>query len=465
MPKQKHAKLKEVRDRIDDYCAARGVNRDLFIDTIVQKYLDADYDKEAEPYRLRKPEPSLAQFTAVDLFSGAGGITLGISNAGFNVLFAADINGSCAATHQRNFPTIPFQQIDIQRLTGAKIRGVTKLKRGELDLLIGGPPCQGFSIIGPRMRDDPRNALFHQFLRIAKDLQPKAIVIENVSGLATLGKGAALQEIGKACHDAGYDVDCAELVAAQYGVPQLRWRMFIIGWRRDLKRLGGFPLPTHGGGNIGDLVPNRTLRPHEIEGFLTVYDAISDLPEIVSGGKCSHYNTAPLTPFQRAMRAGASNELHNHYAPKLSPQNLERIEFLKPGDDWRALPQRLLPLGMQRALRKDHTRRFRRMQWTGVARSIITRFRDPKSGEYIHPEQTRTISIREAARIQSFPDWFVFEGSNTEQYDQVGNAVPALLAKSLGTEIAAMLAAKQPVRRLSVKSRYQLLSLPLIAAV
>ncbi|MEQ1716334.1 MAG: DNA (cytosine-5-)-methyltransferase, partial [Hyphomicrobium sp.] len=310
----------------------------------------------------------------------------------------------------------------------------------------------------------PRNALFRQFLRIAKDLQPKALVIENVSGIATLDKGTMLQEIGKACNDAGYDIDCAELVAAQYGVPQLRWRMFFVCWRRDLKRRGGFPLPNHGSSGIGDLVPNRTLRQHETEGFLTVFDAIGDLPPIQAGQYGDRYQKGSVTPFQRAMRAGAPDELHNHYAPKLSKQNLERIEHLKPGDDWRSLPHHLLPAGMQRALRKDHTRRFRRMRWEGVPRSIITRFRDPKSGEYIHPDQTRTISIREAARIQSFPDWFVFEGSNTEQYDQVGNAVPPLLAKHLGRELAKMLRAGRPERRQAVKSRYQILPSLLQAA-
>ena len=340
------------------------------------------------------------------------------------MLFAADIDKACEATHRRNFPGIPFHRGDIRDLTGGDVGKAAGIRKGELDLLIGGPPCQGFSILGARDHGDPRNNLFRHFLRIGAELQPKSIVIENVSGLATLKKGAILQDIGAAFAEIGYDVDCAELVAAQYGVPQLRWRMIFIGWRRDLNRRGGFPAPSHGQCKIGDLVPNRTLKPFETEGFVSIFDAIGDLPEIGSGGQRTDYTAAPSTTYQRAMRTDAGEVLHNHYAPKLSQQNLLRITHLKPGDDWRSLPHYLLPAGMQRALRKDHTRRFRRMQWDGIARSIITRFRDPKSGEYIHPEQTRTISIREAARIQSFPDWFVFEGANTEQYDQVGNAVP-----------------------------------------
>ncbi len=394
--------------------------------------------------------------TAVDLFSGAGGITLGLANAGFEVVFCADQDETCALTHQRNFPTIPFDCADVERLTGAQILKVVGMKRGELDLLIGGPPCQGFSIIGQRQIWDPRNGLFREFLRLATELNPKCVVIENVTGLATLNKGTVLRDIGRAFAQAGYTVDCAELLAAQYGVPQMRWRMFFIGWRLDQGKRGGFPLPTHGRAGIGDLVPNRSITADECKGFVTIGDAIGDLPPIKGGEEGAVYVGAPTTDYQRAMRAGARKTLANHYAARLSKQNMARIERLKPGDDWRALPHHLLPGGMQRALRKDHTRRYRRMQWDGIARSIITRFRDPKSGEYIHPEQHRTISIREAARIQSFPDWFVLEGNYTQQYDQVGNAVPPLLARAVAEEIGKMLRSREGLLPYPVKSRYRI---------
>lgn len=410
------------------------------------------------PYRLRKPSrhKKTRRLTAVDLFSGAGGVTLGLANAGFDVIFCSDHDRACALTHKRNFPTIPFVQKDIERLHGSDILRIAQIKRGQLDLLIGGPPCQGFSIIGQREIWDPRNGLFHEFLRIADELKPKCIVIENVTGLATLGKGTVLREIGKAFAEAGYSVECAELLAAQYGVPQMRWRMFFIGWRFDQKKRGGFPLPTHGRCGIGDLVPNRTISSLDSEGFITIADAIRDLCAIKAGELGTSYAHPPQGPYQEAMRAGAPLQVSNHYAAKLSKQNLARIKFLKPGQDWRDLPHELLPPGMQRALRKDHTRRYRRMKWSGIARSIITRFRDPKSGEYIHPHQHRTISIREAARLQSFPDWFVFEGSYSQQYDQVGNAVPPLLAKAVASELSAMLLAATSVHQPLVKSRYRI---------
>jgi DNA (cytosine-5)-methyltransferase 1 len=269
-------------------------------------------------------------------------------------------------------------------------------------------------------------------------LRPKAIVMENVTGLATMSKGDVLREIGRAFDASGYTVSCAELLAAQYGVPQMRWRMIFIGWRKeDYGHLNhcGFPQPSHGRSGIGALLPNRTITRDESADFVTAKAAIGDLPPVAAGGFATVYQKKPKGAYQLAMRHGLAAELFNHYAPAISELNLARIRSLKPGQDWRHMPRELLPGGMQRALRKDHTRRYRRMTWAGVPRAIITKFRDPKSGEYTHPDQDRTITIREAARIQSLPDWFVLCGSYSDQYEQVGNAVPPLLARAVGLEI------------------------------
>lgn len=383
--------------------------------------------------------------TAIDLFSGAGGISLGVTAAGFEVLLANDLDEASALTYERNHPGVPFERGDVRELTAARVRKATKLRRGELDLLIGGPPCQGFSIIGSRVVHDPRNDLFREFLRIGGELRPKCMVIENVPGLATMCEGAILDEIDAGYREAGYTMAFAELLAAQYGVPQMRWRMIFIGFRNDLgiQRGMGFPRPTHGRRGIGELVPNCTISAADLAGFVTTREAIGDLPPVAAGEVVDRYVGPPTCEYQRVMRAGMTRKLatalYNHYAPNLAPQNLARIAALVAGQDWRDLPRHLLPEGMQRAKRKDHTRRYSRMTWDGVPRSIITRFRDPKSGEYTHPEQDRTISIREAARIQSFPDRFAFEGTCSEQYDQVGNAVPALLAEAIAREVAACL--------------------------
>ncbi|MCO8020300.1 DNA cytosine methyltransferase [Brevundimonas diminuta] len=379
--------------------------------------------------------------TAVDLFSGAGGMSWGLASAGFRIVFASDIDKPSSDTYTENHPGTPFECADVHDLSGEKILRATGLEIGELDLLAGGPPCQGFSIIGSRDEADPRNELFRQFMRIAKGLRPKALLIENVPGLMTLGQGRALREISAAYDDLGYSCAVAELLAAQYGVPQMRWRLIFVGFRKDLgvpSQLG-LPKPTLGRRGIGELIPNCTISPDDIRDFLTTYDAISDLPPVGAGEVNDRYLGQPVTKYQYEMRLNAPARLANHYAPKLSAQNIARISHLQQGQDWRDLPRELLPESMKRAKLKDHTRRYRRMSWGGVPRSVITRFRDPKSGEYSHPDQNRTISIREAARIQSFPDRFIFKGPYSSQYDQVGNAVPPLLAAAIGREIIACL--------------------------
>jgi DNA (cytosine-5)-methyltransferase 1 len=390
---------------------------------------------------------TVPRLTAVDLFAGAGGASLGLVQAGFDLRLAAEMEPAFAATHDANLPGAVLQA-DLRGVAASKVLAATGVGPRELDVLFAGPPCQGFSMIGPRVVWDARNNLFLEVLRVAKALQPKAIVIENVPGLLTLGGGRYLAAIleGLAAH--GYRAACAELLAAQYGAPQMRWRLVIVAWRDDLDIEAGFgfPTPTHGGLSIGDLVPNATTHPDAYAGFLTTRDAIADLPKLSAGELHTTYGTSraggEFQTYARSLPDGStmpSATLHDHYAPAMSPQNIERIRALRPGQDWRDLPTELLPPSMQRALRKDHTRRYRRMTWGGVPRSIITRFRDPKSGEYIHPDQDRTISIREALRIQGFPDWFALEGTNTSKYTQVGNAVPVPLARAIATEVAACL--------------------------
>ena len=374
--------------------------------------------------------------TAIDLFCGAGGASLGLVRAGWDLRLATDVDLACSLTHRANLPG-EFLTADLRTVDGEKVLGAADISPGQLDLLFAGPPCQGFSIIGSRVFWDKRNNLFKEVLRLASESRPRCVVIENVPGLVTLARGAYLHAILEGLSAEGYDAACAELLAAQYGAPQMRWRLIIIGWRRDLGIPAGygFPRPTVGTAKIGDLLPNCTIPLRQLEGFVTTAEAIGDLPPVAAGEELTHYVGRPVGPYQETMRAGLNGELSNHYAARLSAANLTRLAHIKPGQDWRDLPRDLLPSGMQRALRKDHTRRYRRMTWEGVPRAVITRFRDPKSGEYTHPEQDRTITIREAARLQGFPDSFVFHGSRTSQYEQVGNAVPTQLAEAIASEI------------------------------
>jgi DNA (cytosine-5)-methyltransferase 1 len=379
--------------------------------------------------------------TAVDLFCGAGGASLGLMRAGWDLRLATDVDHSCSLTHRSNLPG-EFITADLRAVEAEKVMNAADVSPGELDLLFAGPPCQGFSIIGSRVVWDRRNNLFREVLRLARVLQPRCVVIENVPGLVTLAGGAYLRAILEGLDAQGYEAACAELLAAQYGAPQMRWRLVIIAWRRDLGIPAGygFPHPAVGTAGIGDLLPNCTIPPWQLEGFTTTAEAIRDLPPVEAGEEVACYVGPPVGPYQQSMREGLNGELFNHYAARLSAANLARLAHIKPGQDWRSLPRELLPPGMQRALRKDHTRRYRRMTWDGVPRAVITRFRDPKSGEYIHPEQDRTITIREAARLQGFPDSFIFHGPRTSQYEQVGNAVPAQLAEAIAVEVRRCLA-------------------------
>lgn len=341
---------------------------------------------------------------AVDLFCGAGGASLGIASAGYDLRLAADISPACGLTHTANLPG-QFLVADLREVDADKVLTAAGVAPGELDLLFAGPPCQGFSIIGARVIWDERNNLFREVLRLASDVQPRCIVIENVPGLVNLAHGAYLRAILAGLHDSGYESGCAE------------------------------PQPTVGTQAIGDLLPNVTITAHQLAGFVTTREAIADLPAVAAGDQVTTYTGPPASDYQRSMRQGLDHELFNHYAARLSADNLARLAMLSPGQDWRDLPRNMLPGGMQRALRKDHTRRYRRMTWEGVPRAVITRFRDPKSGEYTHPEQNRTISIREAARLQGFPDRFIFHGDRSSQYDQVGNAVPVQLAQAVALEV------------------------------
>jgi DNA (cytosine-5)-methyltransferase 1 len=305
--------------------------------------------------------------TAIDLFSGAGGASLGLVRAGWDLRLATDVDLACSSTHRANLPG-EFITADLRSIDAAKVMSTADISPGQLDLLFGGPPCQGFSIIGSRVVWDKRNNLFREVLRLASELQPRCVVIENVPGLVTLAGGAYLHTILEGLNEVGYEAACAELLAAQYGAPQMRWRLIIIAWRKDLGIPPGygFPLPTAGVAKIGDLLPNCTIPTWQLEGFVTTAEAIRDLPPVLAGEEVTHYVGPPVSEYQKMMRAGLNGELSNHYAARLSPANLTRMAGIKPGQDWRDLPHDLLPSSMQRALRKDHTRRYRRMVWDGV---------------------------------------------------------------------------------------------------
>ncbi|CCZ00832.1 DNA cytosine methyltransferase [Paraprevotella clara] len=380
----------------------------------------------------------------IDLFAGAGGLSEGLSEAGFHSLFANEIMPVYARTYARNHVGTKVVTTDIRGLDADKVREEIGIERGCLDLLAGGPPCQGFSINAPvRSVDDKRNHLFREFLRFVDAFAPKAVLIENVPGLVSFEQGETLHEILLALANLGYGADVRILGAAYYGVPQMRWRTIIIAVRGTELPVGAFPEPiyhapirpnfttTFNGKNLVAMPTSVTEAK-----YTTVYEAIGDLPPLVCGEKgltVKKYACNPFCDYQKMMRCGTVG-VFNHESPRLAEINIERMKHIKPGGNWTDIPLDLLPKGMKKARRSDHTKRYGRVTKDGLASTILTKC-DPHWGAFIHYEQDRSFTVREAARIQSFPDHFVFEGNVAEQFAQVGNAVPPLLAKAVGLSI------------------------------
>lgn len=361
----------------------------------------------------------MASKTVIDLFCGAGGLSEGFRQAGYHVLAGNDFFEAAGETYAATHSEATFLPGAIQQYAPSDFLGAAGLAEGELDVLVGGPPCQGFSVYNhQRGLHDERSALYLEYLRLVSGLRPNWIVLENVTGMTSAGGGAAVGAIIHGLEGLGYRVEQQILRAEGYGVPQERRRIVFIGNRLGLPI--AFPVPTFGPG----------LRP-----FVNVESAISDLPSLRNGEDLgvSLYAHEPESEFQAAMRSG-SNSVTNHSAAKLSKINLDRLQHIPQGGSWRDIPFDLLPSGMQRAKRSDHTKRYGRLSWSGLASTILTKC-DPHWGAYFHPTQDRTLTVREAARLQSFPDWFEFKGSRTDQYVQVGNAVPPILGKAIAKEI------------------------------
>jgi DNA (cytosine-5)-methyltransferase 1 len=358
--------------------------------------------------------------TAIDLFCGAGGLSQGFEQAGFQILAANDIDPWAAETFKATHPNAAFLRQPLEELSATDLLRAAGLRRGEVDCLIGGPPCQAFSVYNhQRGFHDSRSHLFREYLRIVDEIRAKWIVMENVPGMRDLGNGRAIKEISRSLGELGYRVENRILKAEEYGIPQERRRIFFIASRT--KHAVSWPYPTHGDG----------LSP-----VVTVWDAIADLPTLRNGesGSSLPYATSPQTEYQRYLR-GAERLVHNHEAPQLAAINLERMTHIPQGGSWRDIPTHLLPAGMKKARRCDHTKRYGRLHPSGLACTVLTKC-DLHWGAYIHPFQDRVLTVREAARLQSFSDAVRFLGPRTEQYIQVGNAVPPLLARSIAEAIS-----------------------------
>ncbi|MCU5529344.1 DNA cytosine methyltransferase [Bacillus cereus] len=340
----------------------------------------------------------------LDLFSGVGGLSLGFEQAGFEVAMANEIDKDIASAYRKNRLNTHMVNEDITQLDYSTLFQDLK---GKITVVIGGPPCQGFSQKGSRnFLGDERNFLFKQFYEVVKYLKPKYFLIENVPNLLTSNKGFFKDEIYRLFEAEGYQIDSAILNAYEFGVPQLRRRAFILG------KLGG-----------------EITLPLGTADRVSVKEAISDLAFLDSGQgeNVQEYLYPTQSEYQRRMR-NKSLKLVNHVATKHSELALERLKLIPPEMGKEVLPQEHLTKSI-------YSGTWSRMIEDEPAVTITTRFDTPSSGRFTHPFLNRAITVREAARLQSFPDDFVFYGSKTSQMKQVGNAVPPLLAQAIAEVI------------------------------
>ncbi len=344
-------------------------------------------------------------YTMIDLFSGVGGLSLGFEMAGFKAVLANEYDASIAESYVKNRPHVKMIVNDITQLP---IQETFSEYRGKIDLIVGGPPCQGFSQKGQRKSiNDERNFLFRYYYEVVALVKPKYFVMENVPNLLTTEDGYFKKEIESLFESIGYKIVADVLNASDFGVPQNRKRAVIIG------RLGDYPLS----------MPKPKTRK------VTIWDAISDLAYLESGegAEVQEYRYAPQSEYQRVLRDG-SILLHNHVATKHSELALERLRLIPPNKGREVLPPEHLTKSI-------YSGTWSRMLKDDISVTITTRFDTPSSGRFTHPFLNRAITVREAARIQSFPDTFVFHGNKTSQMKQVGNAVPPLLAKAIAEVI------------------------------
>lgn len=383
---------------------------------------------------------------SVDLFAGAGGLSCGLKQSGFNPLLANELAPQYAETYQLNHPETHMMVGDVRQVCEANIKKLLGVEEGEIDLVAGGPPCQGFSINAPiRTLDDARNHLFKDFLRVVAALKPKAVLIENVPGIVSIGKGTVVQQIYAELEMLGYKVNHKILFAGHYGIPQMRFRTVFIGIRGYQGEIA-FPEPEFAAKAVANFtgakelcISTPPLFYPNLKPQVNVWDALSDLPEIANNQITSPdgYTCPPQNAYQTYLRNGCE-QLTAHYCARLAEVNLERLKHIPQGGSWRDIPHDLLPNGLKRARRSDHTKRYGRLHPEALCSTVLTKC-DPHWGSFFHPTQNRVISVREAARIQSFPDSYRFSGSITQQYEQIGNAVPPLLGKAIGDEIIKML--------------------------
>lgn len=349
----------------------------------------------------------------IDLFSGAGGFSTGFMKAGFEIAAAVEYDKQIAETYSHNHPATEMYAKDIKQVVEE-----VDFSKYNADIIIGGPPCQGFSMAGARIRknkfiDDPRNYLFKYYFRIVQQVKPKLFILENVKGILTMEKGEIFRQIIELFSNSEYFegdryyIHHMVVKAKEYGIPQQRERVFIIGFLNkdiDIEKYIK---------KAKTAVLNKY--PHFFDS-VSVWDALSNLPQSDCEGNIK--NLKPQNQYQEFL-SNADCISYNHIKPQHSDVVIRRIKQISEGENWTKLRDNI---------KSVHSGAYGRLCKDGVSPTITTRFDTPSGGGFIHPVEDRTLSPREGARIQSFPDSFKFLGNKTSVYKQIGNAVPPKLA-------------------------------------
>lgn len=346
----------------------------------------------------------MSNYNAIDLFCGAGGLSYGFESAGFDILLGIDNDKKALETFEKNHKGAKSICGDISKITYADIQKIIGSQR--IDLIVGGPPCQGMSLSGPRRIDDPRNKLYLSYIRLVEEIQPRAFVIENVPGLVSLFGGQIKDSIIEKFTAMGYSVKYQLLCAADYGVPQSRKRVVFVGTKDGVEFQ----------------YPEKSLEQVSCE------MALSDLPPLVDelGEERSEYAAPPANPYQELMRV-RSTVVYNHVAAAHSDKVKKIISMVPDGGNYKSLPEEY-----------RETRNFH-VAWTRFASSKPAPTIDTGHRHHFHYKYNRVPTVRECARLQSFPDDFVFLGNKTQQFRQVGNAVPPLMAQAIANQVKVML--------------------------
>ena len=378
----------------------------------------------------------------MDLFCGTGGFSKGFEATNhFEVVHGIDLLPVSVETFRINHPGAFSVAGDIRKVRRSDVAEATSLKRGKVDVIIGGPPCQGFSSIRPfrsANEDDPRNTLFEEFASYVNFFRPHVLVMENVVGLATYENGQTIEKILETFSSLGYDCDWRILNASNYGVPQKRERLILVG----VEKGGRFDFP-----EITHASPAKTIghrnhsRMHTAENgnptlfdseevlalppAITVREAINDLPIVNSGEHVDSYESVPRSEYQIARRRNLTNELSLHSSTRHSEKMLEIIRH--SGDNISSIPKHLIRSGFSSC--------YSRLRGDEPSVTITVNFVHPASNKCIHPDLDRALTPREGARLQSFDDEFIFIGSRAQIVKQIGNAVPPLLGKAIAESV------------------------------